>query len=495
MCGFLFFRSLQYIDPCRLDSAAEKIRARGPDRKCSISHISADGANLYFSHYLLDVSGTSCIQPYEVLSAEGELLFTLLFNGEIYNYAELSPDSASDTLALASLLSEMGEIPFSKLDGEYAIFIYDHSENSVLVATDQFMTKPLAIGWSSSRDAFGAASYPSALQELGLNEVHYATPNSVLRISLDSLHNLIEPATKPSLDSSTYVYYLRQDCETYDAWESAFINAVRKRAMHGGLPVFVPLSSGYDSGAICLALNLLGAEYHTITIDSQENNEILDMRIHLNGMGSCSSSIVLPALTATESEHIRQIVEAKCEPLDYFHEERSLQTDDGSIGALRVAEVARQNGWMVCISGGGADEIISDYGHAGHKFYPHSEFGGFFPEMLEDFFPWRKFYEDSMRSYIFKDEFIFGVLGIEGRYPFLDISLTQSFLALTSDLKNMEYKAPLAHFLRKHNYPFEPGVKRGFCPKLSTNTPTSADPVRMRQRMLNRLKYYYQRIK
>jgi hypothetical protein len=40
----------------------------------------------------------------------------------------------------------------------------------------------------------------------------------------------------------------------------------------------------------------------------------------------------------------------------------------------------------------------------------------------------------------------------------------QEFLWLSPRLKNLEYKAPIAHFLRTHGYPFEAGVKRGFAP-------------------------------
>ena len=79
-------------------------------------------------------------------------------------------------------------------------------------------------------------------------------------------------------------------------------------------------------------------------------------------------------------------------------------SDGGSLGAYRVSEVARNEKLFVCLSGCGADEIISDYGHNGNKIYDHSEFGGLYPDSLEGFFPWKKVYGDTMRSYLFKDE-------------------------------------------------------------------------------------------
>jgi asparagine synthetase B (glutamine-hydrolysing) len=78
---------------------------------------------------------------------------------------------------------------------------------------------------------------------------------------------------------------------------------------------------------------------------------------------------------------------------------------------------------------------------------------------------------------LFKDEIIFGYHGIEGRYPFLDRDVVQAFLDLDPELKNLEYKAPIAHFLREQDYPFEPQKKRGFSPR--------ADPMlrRIRRRI------------
>jgi hypothetical protein len=85
-----------------------------------------------------------------------------------------------------------------------------------------------------------------------------------------------------------------------------------------------------------------------------------------------------------------------------------------------------------------------------------------FPDDLNGFFPWKKFYGDTQRSYLFKEEILFGHFGIESRYPLLDRELVQEFLLLSPELKNAQYKAPLAAFLQKYNYPYEPNRKRGF---------------------------------
>ncbi len=172
-------------------------------------------------------------------------------------------------------------------------------------------------------------------------------------------------------------------------------------------------------------------------------------------------------LRKAEIGRVKNDIRSSVEPYQYAHKDEGktnndLSSDSGAIGAYVVAQRLKSIGVCVNLSGSGADEIYSDYGHNGQKIYPHSEFGGLFPNQLEGFFPWKKFYGDTQRSYLFKEEIIFGHFGIESRYPLLDRELVQEFLALSPELKNLEYKAPIAAFLRQHNYPFEPNKKRGF---------------------------------
>ena len=45
----------------------------------------------------------------------------------------------------------------------------------------------------------------------------------------------------------------------------------------------------------------------------------------------------------------------------------------------------------IILSGQGADEIFSDYGFRGKKFYKPSNFGGLFPDDLSEIFLWNSF--------------------------------------------------------------------------------------------------------
>ena len=102
------------------------------------------------------------------------------------------------------------------------------------------------------------------------------------------------------------------------------------------------------------------------------------------------------------------------------------------------------------------------------------------PDKLEGFFPWRKFYGDSQKSYLTKDEMVAGLFGIEGRYPFLDKDLIQQFLQLSVELKNSRYKNCIANFLEINHYPYESGTKLGFVPQKTKFTIIERAQYRLR---------------
>jgi hypothetical protein len=124
--------------------------------------------------------------------------------------------------------------------------------------------------------------------------------------------------------------------------------------------------------------------------------------------------------------------------------------------------LAKAQDQKIYLSGSGADEIFSDYGFNGVKFYNHSTIGGHFPDDLSTVFPWKNFFRNTQRAYLMKEEHVAGAYGIEGRYPFLDKQVVQEFLWLSADLKNSEYKSPLAFYLKTNNFPFEENQKTGF---------------------------------
>lgn len=458
MCSFLFLKTSAPVDQAAIERSNVFARDRGPDHTGMVRLTSRSGSHLLLLHNLLDMSGHAVHQPVcwgEPLSA------ALLFNGEIYNFRNLA-EVVADTHALLPAYQRLGADLPDVIDGEYALVVLDLSADKALIAVDPFLTKPLFLGYGVNGTDFGVATCASALHASGLIRVQMMPPNS--RVVVD-----LQDPQRAVISTPVVQFSLLQPVASYDEWIEAFIEAVRKRATHGAQENAVFLSSGYDSGAICLALNLLGIRYRTLTIRSGESASVLDARLQLNATAGNRSPLVYDGLTQEQIETISSDIARFVEPFEYQHFDcpgivSAPARDGGAIGAYFLAREARQHNLLVNLSGSGADEIISDYGHAGTRFYYHSEFGGLFPQELEGFFPWKKFYGDTQRSYLFKDEYVLGRFGLEGRYPFLDRHLVQAFLALTPELKNCEYKAPVAEFLRRYSYPFEPGKKCGFAP-------------------------------
>jgi len=466
MCSFFFLRTARSLDEQQIQHANTFAQARGPDSTGCLQFEDVDGFFCTMVHNLLDMSGQAIRQPLTVGQPGQRLL--LLFNGEIYNHAELHLGSA-DTESLLPLYQQFDGSFSNILDGEYAVLIYNENKKQVDVYVDPFLTKPVFVGTSAKPGEFGVATCASSLRSVGLSNIQMVEPNSVVTANLSAQN------VKLRIQHPIRQFNLKQNDESYDQWMESFIESVKKRANHGSHPICVFLSSGYDSGAICLALNLLRIPYTTMSIVGKESESILRDRIKINRQQSNAKSHIYEGVSEKRFAEIKRQIRKSVEPFQYQHSDSPgvtlpLWEDGGAIGGYFLAEQARKLGLLANLSGAGADEIFSDYGFGGKPFYYHSEFGGLFPENLEGFFPWKKFYGDTQRSYLFKDEYILGRFGVEGRYPFLDFNVVQNFLSLSAKLKNARYKAPIAVFLEKHGYPFEDNVKRGFAPGKSHST-------------------------
>jgi asparagine synthetase B (glutamine-hydrolysing) len=407
MCGFLISRNK--------DANNTYIRRRGPDLTRTV-----EVEGYYFTHNLLSVTGDLTAQPF----IDGEVV--CVYNGEIYNH----PFEHSDGEVLIPLYRRFGPDFARHLDGEFAIAIYDFGRRLAVLATDPFASKPLYIKDKE------AASYPS-----GLGGGERVPPNTVLVVDLDSgghQSRIVDPFD-----------FDHQWNESYDHWIAAFERAVEKRAKDG---CYITLSSGYDSGAIDCALRKLGVIYKAYSIEGRENRELLAKRNRQGVILRMETEEVARQeeflLAWAENETCRVAVEGQ---MQNYH----VLQDPATRGLALIHSLARAEGRKVCLSGQGADEIMSDYSH-----WPWAtELQGYFPEKLS---PWRNFAGNYQAAYLMKEEVVAGVFGIETRYPFLDRAVVQEFLWLRPELKNRHYKAPLREYLRRNNYPIEENVKIGF---------------------------------
>ena len=439
MCSFLLTSMpVSLSHPCN-----GELSKRGPDHSSLVRIGDFTGI-----HNLLSITGEFTEQP---LSKDGVFVF---FNGEIYNYNKLG-DYRSDGYAILEGYLQAGTEIFRHLEGEYAILILDTRSNEMIAATDTFGTKPF--WFASNGKDFAFASLASAITQLGLPPPMELPPNSFTVFSGRSL-KILKREIVTQFD-------LRQRGASLDDWCRVFDEAVKSRARldRPDEKIFIGLSTGYDSGAIAASLLKTGRQFQAFSIyDKALLPKYFERTLAI------SRSADHDYIRDTRRQSPPRI---ECEPYPYsvfslqgdYHEPHiSVYNDSGAQGLWMICGKAQSLGFKVYLSGSGADEIISDYGFQGRRIFRHSNFGGYFKENLYSMFPWPSVFGSSMRSYLRKEEYIAGHFGIEGRYPFLDRKVVQTYLNLEPAVKNNVYKAPLDYYLKVNNFPCEKGVKHGF---------------------------------
>jgi asparagine synthase (glutamine-hydrolysing) len=138
MCG-LFFTNVEADEIGLIKPFIEK---RGRDETNIFSK-----AQYKYLHSRLAINNFGLVQKQPIILKNGAL--TILFNGEIYNFKELSSQyygcqDINDTTLLGKLIADHGvyhSIP--KLNGMYSIVVHDHETGRIYCARDQFGQKPL----------------------------------------------------------------------------------------------------------------------------------------------------------------------------------------------------------------------------------------------------------------------------------------------------------------------------------------------------------------
>ncbi len=444
MCSILF--STKKIDDLERVNFFNKFR--GPD---NTNHEIINGHS--FVHNLLSITGDFTIQPFKKKN------IVAIYNGELYN-SNLFGDYKSDGECIIDAYLKHG-IEFTKeLDGEFAIVLVDYDKNICLISSDTFKTKP--IFYSLDTSDIGVSTYSDSLKKLGFKNISKFKPNTTLVIDMIKFE-IVNEFTVVDFDVEN------QTKISFTDWEKSFEESINKRTKNISKKIFIGLSSGYDSGAICKELIKQSVKFKSYTLTGTENVDILNKRIDILRKNFLEYTILskgdfrLQDTVRYIKSNTEEFKYTICSSSSDYNEFWLSLTDDGGSRHLSyICDVAKKDGYKILISGSGPDEIFSDYGFGGRKMYKHSNFGGLFPDDLRSIFPWNSFYGSSMESYLAKEEYVGGSYGIEVRYPFLDKKVVQEFLWLHPSLKNSIYKSPVDYYLDKNKFPFKRGEKLGF---------------------------------
>lgn len=145
------------------DEAVKRLYSRGPDSQGVVQR----GPVTLASARLRIIDTTDA--GYQPMSDESGR-YTIVFNGEIYNFKELRSEllgkgfsfqSGTDTEVLLKGYAAWGESVLDKLNGFFGFAIYDKQEGTLFVARDRFGIKPLL--YASTEDGFFFASEMKAL--------------------------------------------------------------------------------------------------------------------------------------------------------------------------------------------------------------------------------------------------------------------------------------------------------------------------------------------
>jgi len=167
MCGMvgIWSKNSVEIQENYLDTILEKQYHRGPDNS---SKYSIDDITLGHNRLAIIDLNQNANQPF--VSNCGR--YSIVFNGEIYNYIELKQKldyefkTSSDTEVLLASYIKYGEKCIEQFNGMFSFAIYDRKEKTLFCARDRIGKKPFI--YSEHYSGFYFASELSALFSIGV---------------------------------------------------------------------------------------------------------------------------------------------------------------------------------------------------------------------------------------------------------------------------------------------------------------------------------------
>ena len=269
MCGitgFKIFKEGQSDFFDSLERSMKNLGLRGPDASGTYKH-----NNVGLGHTRLSIIDTSSKGNQPMSDPSGR--YTLIFNGEIYNFLSLKKDvsgtdfqSTTDTEVLLHLLIKEGEKCLTKLNGFFALAFYDKEEDRLLLARDRMGIKPLIYYQDDHQFVFGSEmkallSFPlpkrldneSLYWYLKLNYLpstksmlqgfHKLEPgHCIIIIGNNSIKN------KRYITNDRSVY--REDYQSSQTKLIKLLESSVKRRLMSDVPLGAFLSGGTDSSAV-----------------------------------------------------------------------------------------------------------------------------------------------------------------------------------------------------------------------------------------------------
>src|SRR5215510_2804954 len=305
----------------------------------------------------------------------------VVFNGEIYNFADLRQrlisegqtfQSSGDTAVMLRALGLHGPAAVSWLRGMFAFASWDPAQRRLLLARDPLGIKPLYLARSSDPDGGWSVAFASELRALlasGLMGAPHLDPQGMAsavwngfvvgpgtavkgvellwpgrliefdgdgkELHQDDFWRICEHAPEPTMDEDHLAAILEEGLRLHLASD---------------VPLAVFLSGGVDSSVMAnLAQRAAKTPIHTFTLafEEQELNEGPIAKRIAAAIGTEHHEVVL-----TEGHFVKNL-EAALDSLDQ-------PTFDG-LNAYYMSQAIRSAGFTVALSGTGGDELFGGY--------------------------------------------------------------------------------------------------------------------------------------
>jgi asparagine synthase (glutamine-hydrolysing) len=348
---------------------------RGPDAHGAASVATAEAA-AHLGHARLAILDLSEAAAQPMARRDGR--YTLVFNGEVYNFRQIRGElealgaafvSDGDTEVVLEALIHWGEAALARFVGMFALALWDRDTSTLLLARDRLGIKPLYLRVDPDRRRLAFASEGQALARAGL-----ATPrrDAAALHGWGHLAGCEDPETLlggvVQLGAGEWMRWKVGERPTRRTWwrpepararasdplpalAAALDEAVSDRLV-SDVPLGVFLSGGVDSAAIAaLAARHVRERLETFTLAFgeaayDERDRAARIARHLGVRHHVA--VVSP------DEALAAVAPA--------FDAQDFPSHDG-VNTWLVSRAARQAGLVVCLSGTGGDELFGGYRH------------------------------------------------------------------------------------------------------------------------------------
>lgn len=356
----------------KIEKATACLVKRGPD-----AYGIFKDRHVAFGHRRLSIIDTSEAgrQPMTDLSGN----FTIVFNGEFFNYREHRDElikkgiqfrSESDTEVLLQLFILEGPDCLKKVNGFFALAIYNHSDQSVFISRDRFGVKPLY--YFRDDDKFIFASEMKAILAFGIQKVidkvslytylqlnYIPAPRTILKkVSKLEPSAFMMLSVMGDKDVKAGVYYtINGDGAVVRDYEKAksllystLENSVERRLV-SDVPLGAFLSGGIDSSVVVGLASKLVKKLNTFSVGFKDEPLFDETQYALLVAGKFETEHTVFSLTNDDLfNHLFEILDYTDEPF----------ADSSAIAVYILSRETRKH-VTVALSGDGADEIFAGY--------------------------------------------------------------------------------------------------------------------------------------